>query len=586
MRSFIASLLAFAVLLLLIVGVLAVKLDSQTEIKDHSWLHIDLYGEVLEYDPPGDLMSEVTGGDALTLQKVLENLAKAAVDERIDGVILQMSATHNAGPAKLQEIRGAIKRLQAAGKPVYGYADAMDAPTYYLAAACDSLYCPPSAYIGFRGFGRTTTHVKKMLEKLGVQEELHAIRHYKAAAQLVNRENLTPEVKKNQAWMLDERWQVFCADLAADRGLGEDDINALMERALFTADEAVDAGLFDRLLYWDELERRLKQDGDKRLRRVANSRYAEEDPADLDLGGDKKIAVIHAQGNIGGRTNSVNPMLGLMMGHETIVNELLRALNDDDVVAIVFRVDSGGGDSLTSDLIGHAVGYVSQTKPVIVSMVDMAASGGYSISYRGSKLMADPLSITGSIGSISGKFSLAGLYEKIGVTTDRVGIGPRAHLMASDRPFTAEEAELYARNHWQDFRNWMNDVAAHRGIAAADIDSLCMGRVWTGRQAVANKLIDATGGQYEAVALAKAEAGLAAEEKVTLWHLPESQDLLASVFGGGEDEMSVAVRASRGLKWALYRELRQEAATTIRQAGVADGGYQGAMWVIDPALRP
>lgn len=557
LRSFAASLLALLVLLLIVVGVAATKFESKSKIEDHSWLHVDLYGDVLEYDPPGGVLSEVTGGGALTLQKILENLDKAAVDERIDGVLLQMSASNNAGPAKLQEIRGAIARVQEAGKPVYGYADAMNARTYYLAAACDSLYCPPSAYVNFQGLGGSTMHLKKMMEKIGVNPELHAIRHYKSAAQMLTRTDLTPQAKQNRGLLLDDIWDQMVAALQADRGLDEPRVIELMDHALFTPTEAVEMGLFDREVYWDELEAMLKREGDEKLRIVSHDRYSDEKPEDLDLKGKSKIAVIHAQGNIGGRQNSVNPVLGLMMGHETIVNELLRAERDDDVAAIVLRVDSGGGDSLTSDLIGHAVAKVSRTKPVIVSMVDVAASGGYSVSYRATKIMADPTTVTGSIGSISGKFDLSGLYEKIGVTHDSVTHGPNALLMTDNRPFTAEEWEKFSGNHWRDFRRWMDDVAQVRGIAAADIDSLCMGRIWSGERAVGLKLIDAVGGQHEAVELAKAEAGLAVNEKVTLWHLPEKQDFLSSVLGGGDES------AALGLQWDLYRRLRSDAALTV-----------------------
>lgn len=557
LRSFAASLLALLVLLLIVVGAAATRFDSKSKIEDHSWLHIDLYGDVLEYDPPGGVLSEVTGGGALTLQQILENLDKAAVDERIDGVLLQLSSSNNAGPAKLQEMRGAVKRLQEAGKPVYGYADAMNSRTYYLAAACDSLYCPPSAYITFQGLGGSTMHLKKMMEKIGVNPELHAIRHYKSAAQMFTRTDLTPESKKNRGLLLDDIWDEMVAALQADRGLDEDRIVELMDHALFTPTEAVEMGLFDRELYWDELTNRLKAEDDERLRVVSHGRYSDEKPEDLDLKGDKKIAVIHAQGNIGGRENSVNPVLGLMMGHETIVNELLRAERDEDVAAIVLRVDSGGGDSLTSDLIGHAVEKVGRTKPVIISMVDVAASGGYSVSYRATKILADPVTVTGSIGSISGKFDLSGLYEKIGVTHDSVTHGPNALLMTDNRPFTEPEWEKFSGNHWRDFRRWMDNVAQVRGIAAADIDSLCMGRVWSGKRAVGLKLIDAVGGQHEAVELAKAEAGLAVNEKVTLWHLPEKQDFLSSVLGGGDDV------AAQAIQWDLYRQLRREAATTV-----------------------
>ncbi len=569
-----ATILALVILVLLSAALLAAKLGSKSDISENSWLHVDLYGEVLEYNPPGGVMSEVTGGGgSLTLQQILENLDKAVVDDRIEGVLFQMSSSHGAGWAKLEEIRGAVARVQEAGKPVLGFADSIDAKTYYLASACDSLYCPPAGYVSFMGFSRISRHVKGTLEKLGISPQVSAIRHYKAAAQLATRYDLSPEAKKNMNWMFDEFWGMFCEALEQDRGLTEVRINELMQYALFTPEEAVEAGLFDRLKYWDEVLDDLKADGEDHLAVVSHERYTEERPEDLDLKGDKKIAVIHAQGNIGGRENGVNPVLGLMMGHGSIVRELNRAVNDDDVAAIVLRVDSGGGESLASDLMGHAVEVASRKKPVIISMVDVAASGGYMMSYRASKIMADPMTVTGSIGSISAKIDLSGWNEKIGITTDQVSKGPNALMQADDRPFTEEELKRFSDNHWADFRAWMDDVAKHREIATTEIDSLCMGRVWTGRQAVDNKLVDALGGQYEAVLLAKKESGIAANEDVTLWHLPEKKDLVATLLGGDET-------TDQAVSWTVYRRVRQEANFAL------DYLSSGQLWIMDPVMKP
>ncbi len=573
-RSFLGSLLALCFLLAGLVGFLALKFGGESDIQDHSWLHVDLYGDVLEYNPPGGVMAEVTGGGgALTLQKILENLDKAAVDERIDGVLLQMSASHNAGWAKLEEIRGAVARVQKAGKPVYGFADAMDAKTFFLASICDSLFCPPAGYIQFNGFSRTSTHVKGTLEKLGISPQVSAIRHYKSAAQLVTREDLSPEAKKNKEWMFDEYWDMFCGALEKDRGLTEEKVIELMQYALFTPAEAVEFGLFDGLKYWDEVQEMLRPEKADHLAVVSFDRYSAEDPEDLDLKGDRKIAIVHAQGNIGGRENGVNPVLGLMMGHESIVRELKKAAADDDVAAIVLRVDSGGGESLASDLMGHAVQSIARQKPIIISMVDVAASGGYMMAYRATKIMADPMTITGSIGSISAKFDISAFHEKVGITTDHVSKGPNALLWSSDRSFTPEEFQRFNENHWADFRSWMDDVAQVRGIATTEIDSLCMGRVWTGRQALDNKLVDALGGQYEAIELAKKESGIPVNESVTLWHLPEKKDLVEMVLGGDED-------LDQALIWSVYRQVRADASFTF------DYLSGGRLWVLDPALKP
>jgi len=316
--------------------------------------------------------------------------------------------------------------------------------------------------------------------------------------------------------------------------------------------EALSIGLVDGLLYWDELAARFQHENDETPRVVSGSRYAKEDPEDFDLGGKKKIAVIHAQGTIGGRTNGVNHLLGVMMGHETINTELKRALDDEDVVAIVLRIDSGGGESLASDLMGHMVEVVGREKPVVVSMVDVAASGGYSMAYRASWIVADNMTVTGSIGSISGKFDMSEMYDKLGIRFSHVTRGPNARLMGEDRGFTDEEFKRFEERHNASFHVWVEGVAEYRNMTVEKVESLGQGRVWTGRQAVANGLTDEVGGYWEAVAAARRLAEIPADTKTGLWHLPEKQDLVATLLKGDAEALSLAGR------WLVYRSVRQD----------------------------
>ena len=431
------------------------------------------------------------------------------------------------------------------------YADAIDLSVLFAAAACDSFYCPPAAYVQVLGLDRAVPHVKTALAKLGIEPQLSVIRDYKSAAQLVTRTDLTPEARRNAEALLGDRYAVMRAAIAAGRRVDEDTVEGWLEQALFTAPEARAAGLVDGLLYWDELTPRFTADAKKGPRLVTLARYADEDPDDLDLGGRKKIAVIHAQGNIGGRENGINPLLGLMMGHESITRELERARRDEDVVAIVLRVDSGGGESLASDLMGHKVEQVAREKPVVVSMVDVAASGGYMMSYRASRILADPLTVTGSIGSISGKFDMSGFNAKIGLNYSHVSVGPNATFLDDNRPFTPDEFARFDANHQADFQLWIEGVARARGLSVADVEGLAMGRVFSGGQAVANGLVDELGGLPEAVAAARRLAGVAEKERTGLWHLPEKQGLLGSLLGGDE-EVGAAAR------WMLYRAVRQD----------------------------
>lgn len=553
LHSFLGTLVAIVLLVLIGGGYAACVSGKKPKIEDDSYLVIELYGDVPEYDPPGGIMSQLGGDDTETLQRILSNLQKAGADERIKGVVLKASASASLGGAARDEIRSAIGRLQESGKKVHAWVDSFDQSQYYLLAACDEIYFPATGYISFVGFSAGSMHVKGALDKLGIKPEIHKIKDYKSAAELVSRIDSSEAARENKEWLLGEFWDRFTEVLGADRGLSEDQIIAIMEHALFTADEALEAGLIDGIKYWDEIEQMLKAEDDDELRTVSQSRYSAVDPGKLGLEGKKTIAVIHAQGTIAGRTSGVNPLLGMTMGHETIVAEFRRARLDDDVAAIVFRVDSGGGDALGSDLMGHAVEITTLVKPVVVSMVDVAASGGYHIAYRGSKIIADPMTITGSIGSISGKFNMAEMYDKLGITFDSVTIGPNALFNSSLQDYTPEQRARFEEDHWTGFNHWLQDVADHRGMTFEEAEKLAHGRVWTGGQALANGLIDELGDLNRAVEIAKELAEIPADEKVTLLHYPEKKGLLESILGG---DMSTAAR------WALYRTVREDVRET------------------------
>lgn len=568
LRSFCGALLTLAFVVLVVAGALSGQSAQKARIKDHSWLVLDLYGPLPEFDAPAGLAGQVLGGGGATLQQMLDNLAKAAVDERIDGVVFKMSATNGASWGKLDELRAGVQKVRDAGKPVYAWSDAMSAPCFYLAAACDSLFMPPTGYVSFHGFAATSEHLKPLLDKLGVREQLHKIKDYKAAAEMFQRADASPEARENRAWMLDERWDAFTAALDRGRRLDEARVVALMEKAVLLPREAQADGLVDRVLYWDELEARLKQPKDERLRAVGQERYAEVKPEKVGLKGKKTIAVVHIHGMIGGRESSVNPLLGPMIGHETVVAQLRKARQDKKVAAIVFRVDSPGGEALASDLIGHEVEITAKVKPVVASMVGVAASGGYHVAYRASKIVADPLTTTGSIGSISGRMNFKGLMDKLGVNQDAVTKGPNADWDFSDRDYTPEQWARFTDRHWAEFNDWLRDVAEHRGLAFAAAEKLAHGRVWTGRQAKENRLVDEVGGLDRAVAVAKDLAGIAVDDKVTLRHYPEKQGLLAALTGGGKSggsgDGALGAQLDAAAGWAAYRFLQVEARETWR----------------------
>lgn len=559
-KMVLASLTAVILLFMFFVTVIGigvgVELAGKPELKDNSWLVLDIYGDIPAYNPPDDIMAEIFGGDCETLNRMLANLDKALADDRIKGVLIKVSAHNSLGPASYEELRGKVEQLREAGKKVYAYSDQLNRSSLFLASACDSIFVPLGTDIMLTGMGGTMMYVRGLLEKLDIHPNIHRIDEYKSAAEPVLRNDMSPETREMYGWLLEDLWDVQVGTIAEDRGMTLEEITGLMERALFTAPEALEAGLVDDIMYWSDLLDMLKDEDSDKLPVVSSNRYAGIDPGSLGLKGKKKIAVIHAQGSIGGRTNRVDPMLGLVMGHESLAAELKRAREDDDIAAVVFRISSGGGESLTGDLISHEVERLAQEKPVVASMIDVAASGGYMIAYRATKVVADPTTITGSIGSINGKMNVAGMYNKVGITFDRISKGPNSFLWSGFSDFTPEQRKLVEDNHWKGFYIWLEDVSEKRGIELKDLEKLSMGRVWTGRQAVANGLVDETGGLGRAIEMAKELAEIPADENVSIVDLPRKKGLLEMIAGGG------AGRAA--LRWVLYRFIREDLAASIK----------------------
>ncbi|MEJ2722880.1 MAG: S49 family peptidase, partial [bacterium] len=273
-RTFFATLLAMVVLLAIIAGVIGSKAGKKPQIKDGSYLVVDVYGDIPPYDAPGGVMNEILGGDNETLHRILSNLDKVPADDRIKGVIFKVSSSNNLGMAAMEEIRGAIKKVRDSGKKVVTFSDSMDRNTLYLASACDSIYMPVTGNFMFVGFGSGAMYVKNTLDKLGIKVDLHKIADYKSAAEMVTRTDMSPDAREMRNWIMDDLWAVGMNALSEDRGLSEEKINELMEYALFTAQEAKDAGLIDDILYWDELEARLRGEDDEELATVSQKAYA------------------------------------------------------------------------------------------------------------------------------------------------------------------------------------------------------------------------------------------------------------------------------------------------------------------------
>jgi protease-4 len=554
LKSVLATLVAVALLFLVFMGVAWLKWGRPPQVDKGSILVQTVGGEMPEY-PPGGATSGILVSATPTLQGILTNLDKAAVDKRIHGVLITLESP-GAGYGKLEEVRDGIARVRKAGKPVWAWADVMDLKALYVASACDSLFLFPNAYVELDGMFSGHIFLKDALHKLGMEPQIHRIARFKSAAEMVTRSDLSGPAREMTRWILGDIYPHVIGDIAEGFSVDTTAVTAVLEKTVLNTDDMVAAGLASGSRWWDEMKAALPRPGGKdEPRLVAGADYARIEPGKVGLKGKKKIAVVHAQGYIGGQDSGYNPLLGMTMGRRTVNRDLKRAMDDDDVAAIVFRIDSGGGSSLTSDRIGRMVGVAAAKKPVIVSMADVAASGGYSIAYRATTLVADGNTITGSIGSITGKFVMKGFYDKLGVTKDGVGIGPNPDFYSDYRPWTPAEYAKVEAGHWDDYDRWIADIAAHRGLTPAEVDSVGRGRVWTGRQALDRKLVDRLGDLHAAIEIAKEAAKIPADKKVTVVHYPQPRGLMAQILG-----TPLGVAAER---WAA-RWVREQGEETAR----------------------
>lgn len=546
-RTFIAVVLGilFVVFVPLFL-IVAVAVLGDSGPRSHSWLTIGLDGELLEhYGPPS--LSEIVEDPPPCLMEITENLEKAAVDDRIDGVLFRLDFFH-ATQGKLDEIRAGIRRVREAGKPVYAYANYLMDGGLYLASECDSTFLFPRGKVFLLGRGAAIQHIKGTLEKLDIHEQFHATGDYKSAVEMYTAKRSSPEALENIQWVLEDLAGSFDETLAANRNLERADLDRLRERAILTTEEAVRESLVDEEIWFDELRDRLAGPR-SRWRTISSQDYAKVDRGSLGLGGRAKIAVVHAQGFVGSSgEHRWDPTWGLLMGPDRVIDDLRAAWEDNAVKAIVLRWDTGGGATDGSQRITRAVARARDEKPVVVSIADHAASGGYMMSYPANRIVCAENGITGSVGSFIGKFNLRGLWEKLGITFDDVALAPNAFLFSGLHDWTDAQWERIAEDNWETYREWVDDIARARALTFDEVDGAAGGRVWTGRQALERRLVDELGGFDEALAEAKRLADLDEDAKVTLVHYPERRSPVEMILSG---DFRIAASSD------LVRELRQ-----------------------------
>ena len=509
----------------------------------HAYLEINLSGELQEIAAPDFFSNVILGIRPLSMNELWMNIRKAKADDRIDAILLRMNLLA-CDWAKMTELRDAILDFRKAGKKAYAYID--EAPDfdkeYYLATACDRIILHPMGWLGINGIGGYVPFFKNALDKLGVRAEFEHVEEYKTATNQFTEKGFTPAHREMMESIYGDLFSDYVKTVASARKKSEAEVRGLIDHAFFQGENALKAGLVDDLLYEDQLQN-LLQSGGLKLGRIASDAYARVSPASAGIGIGRRIALIYGIGPI-----LSGESLPQSMGGTTVARWIRLARQDKSIAAIVFRVDSPGGSSVASDVIWREVFLAKKEKPFVVSMSDVAGSGGYWISMAAHKIVAQPQTLTGSIGVLAGKFDLSALYEKLGLTTEKLAYGKEADIFSTFRPFSPEEKKIMKDEILWTYDQFLTKVAEGRNMTKDEVNAVGRGRVWTGRQAKEIKLVDELGGLTKAIELAKGLAGIAREEEVRLVVWPKKKTFWESLLGRRTPESLLDMRP--GLKQA------------------------------------
>ncbi|MFO7866497.1 MAG: signal peptide peptidase SppA [Candidatus Aminicenantes bacterium] len=509
-----------------VISLLFYQFRTAPSVQSDSYLEIPLSGEIHERAAP-NIFSFMTERLPLSMHDIWWNLRKAKKDTRIKGVILRLGLMQ-CDWAKADEIRNLILDFRRSGKKAFAYIDeSFDFDKeYYLATACDQIILHPEGMLIVNGIGGYVPFFKQALKNLGIEAEVEKIGEYKTAYNMFIEDEFTSAHRE----MLDSIYKNIYdhyVDVAAQaRGKPSEHIRNLLNQGVFQGNAAQESSLIDGLLYEDEFRELLKGEN-KKFNRISHAEYVKISPSSLGLNRGRKIALIYGTGPIVTGKGAYS-----VMGSRTVSEWIRKAKDDDSIAAIVFRVDSPGGSVVASDTIWREVSLAKKKKPVIVSMSDLAGSGGYQVSMAAHSIVAHPQTLTGSIGVIFAKFNFAGLYRKLGITAEKIQYGDRADMFTTFRSATQEERELLDQHIRQVYQHFITKVAAGRNMSKEKVDDLGQGRVWTGAQAVELGLADELGGLSQAIQIAKEKAGIPLEEEVRLQVWPRKISLWDALMSG------------------------------------------------------
>ena len=543
MKKFLARTLMLIgawVVVMAIVGVIT-TLMSQESLPERVVLEIDFEREFAEYIPT-DPLASVLMEQTVSVRDIVDALHQAATDDRVLALVAR-TGTPRMGLAEIQEVRDAVMAFRNSGKPAIAYAETFGEfgpgnGAYYLAAAFDRIYLQPSGDIGLTGLMAESAFVSGTLEKLGLSPRMDHRYEYKNALNMFTEKKYTQPHREAILQIIESQFGQIVQGIAAGRDLEADVVRTLVDRGPFLGKQALAENLVDGLAYRDEVQAIIDDDLGEEAERVSLFAYLRQMGRPHNEG--EAIALIYGVGGVHrGKSEYSAALSGPTMGSDSVSAAFRSAVQDDTVKAILFRVDSPGGSYVASDTIWRETVRAKEAgKPVIVSMGNVAGSGGYFVAAAADKIVAQPGTITGSIGVVGGKMLTAELMEKIGISSDEVHTSTNATMWSSSLDYTPQQ--------WQRITTWLDHVYADftqkvaqgRGLTQEQVHAVAKGRIWTGEDAKDIGLVDELGGFPTALRLAKQAAGIEADAPVQVKLFPEQKTLVDTVLSrlqGRED---------------------------------------------------
>ena len=557
-KAFFASCLGALVAMILLCGIviLIISLSGGDEVtvKESSILRLDLDTQVIEIEKELPLAVSILGSSApspIGLVQLRQAIEHAKEDSNIKGIYLNVSLPRT-GYTMIEEIRQALLDFRTSGKWVIVYSELLTESAYYLASAADKIYLNPQGELEFNGLTAEVVFFKRLFDKLEIKPEVFRVGDFKSAVEPFLLEKMSPENRLQLNEMINSIYNHVLDRVAEARNIPREKLKEIADKMVVrNAKLALEHGLVDSLLYVDQVEAELKKrvgiDDDKKLEFIKYAKYKRSFSAYKSS--KNEVAVIVAEGTIlPGKTEKRDNIIGA----ESFIKEMKRAREAEDVKAVVVRINSPGGSFQASDAMWREIKLTAQSKPVIASMSDYAASGGYYLAMACDTIVAQPHTITGSIGVFSVMFDASGfLNNKIGITTEEIKTGEVGELITISRPLTPLERNIWQTRTEEVYETFTGNAAEGRDVPVDSIKKVASGRVWTGTQAIQRKLVDVAGSFDDAIQIAVKHAGLTDDYKIR-YYPQYTPSLLEQILNQMEEEKGNTLQEAFGSYYHLY----------------------------------